>query len=132
MDPRVLLKTRLSDVLRTTRPHLEALREVGVVTVEDFFHYFPRAYRDHSDRVTISELRGDQVNVVQGKLTQMFTRRTKTGKTMTRAILVDPTGEVEVLWFNQPHIQRLFRNGDDVVLTGKIKFERAKVTLLSP
>jgi len=131
-DSSVLLQTRLTDVLRTTRPHLDALREMGVITVEDFFQYFPRAYRDHSEMMTISELRGDQVNVVQGKLTQMMTRRTKTGKTMTRAVLVDPTGEVEVLWFNQPHIQRMFRSGDDVVLTGKIKFERAKVTMLSP
>lgn len=127
-----LLKTRLTEVLRTTRSHFDGLREVGVVTVEDFFNYFPRAYRDHSDMVTISELRTDQVNVVRGKLTQMFTRRTKTGKTMTRAIFVDSTGDVEVLWFNQPHIQRLFRNGDEVVLTGKIKFERGKITFLSP
>jgi ATP-dependent DNA helicase RecG len=131
-EHRGLLKTRLREVLRTTGPHLTALKDLGVVTVEDFFHYFPRAYRDWSDMSTISELRGDQVNVVQGKLTQMFSRRTKTGKTMTRAILVDPTGEVEVLWFNQSHIQRMFRNGDEVVLTGKIKFERAKVTMMSP
>jgi ATP-dependent DNA helicase RecG len=131
-DLRHLLKTRLSEALRTTSSHLQALRDVGVVTVEDFFLYFPRAYRDHSEMSTISELRTDQVNVVQGRLTKMFSRRTKTGKTMTMATLEDPTGKVEVMWFNQPHIQRMFRAGDEVVLTGKIKFERAKITMMSP
>lgn len=129
---RHLLKTRLKDVLRTTSAHLSGLKDLGVVTVEDLFHYFPRAYRDHTDTCTISELRTDQVNVVRGTLSGMFSRRTKTGKIMTVATLNDPTGKVEVMWFNQPHIQRLFRNGDEVLLTGKIKFSRAKISMMSP
>jgi len=129
---RYLLNTRLSEVLRTTSGHITQLKDLGLRTVEDFLLYFPRTYRDHSEMCSISELRTDQVNVVQGKLSNMFTRRTKTGKTMTMAILNDPTGTVEVIWFNQPHIQRLFRNGDEVVLTGKIKFSRAKISMLSP
>ncbi|MDP2624635.1 MAG: ATP-dependent DNA helicase RecG, partial [Candidatus Peregrinibacteria bacterium] len=127
-----LLKTKLSDVLRTTSTHLSILKDLGVFTVEDFFYYFPRAYRDRTEMSMISELRIDEVNVVQGKLSNMFSRRTKTGKTMTSAILNDSTGTVEVIWFNQPHIQRLFRNGDEVVLTGKIKFERSKISMMSP
>lgn len=129
---RYLLKTRLSSVLRTTSPYIQELKDLGVVTVEDFLHYFPRTYRDQSEMCTISEMRTDQVNVVQGVLSKMFSRRTKTGKIMTMAILTDPTGSVEVMWFNQPHIQRMFKNGDEVVLTGKIKFERAKITMMSP
>lgn len=127
-----LLQTRLSDVLRTTRTHLGGLRDVGVVTVHDFLHYFPRAYRDRRDVRTISELTPLEVNVVQGKLIQLFSRRTKTGKIMTRAVLQDPTGELEVLWFNQPHIQQMFRNGDEVILTGTVKVERFKVSMISP
>lgn len=129
---RYLLKKRLSNVLRTTSPYIRGLKDLGVITVEDFLHYFPRAYRDQSEMCTISEMRTDRVNVVQGVLSKMFSRRTKTGKIMTVAILTDPTGSVEVMWFNQPHIQRMFRNGDEVVLTGKIKFERAKITMMSP
>ena len=131
-EHRHLLKTRLSEVLRTTSAHLRSLKDLGVVTVEDFFHYFPRTYRDHTGRVSIAELRGDQINVVQGSLTKMFSRKTKTGKLMTMATLVDETGQLEVMWFNQSHISRMFRSGDEVVLTGKIKFERAKIMMMSP
>jgi ATP-dependent DNA helicase RecG len=131
-EHRHLLKTRLSHVLRTTSAHITELKGLGVYTVDDFLHYFPRTYRDQSEMCTISEMRVDRVNVVQGKLSKMFSRRTKTGKTMTMATLVDPTGEVNVMWFNQPHIQRMFRNGDEVILTGKIKFERARITMMSP
>lgn len=129
---RYLLKTRLSEVLRTTSAHIRGLKDLGIVTVEDLFHYFPRTYRDRTDVCSISEMRTDQVNVVQGILSKMFSRRTKTGKTMTMATLTDSTGSVEVMWFNQPHLQRIFRNGDEVVLTGKIKFSRAKISMISP
>ena len=131
-EHRYLLKTRLKDVLRTTSAHISGLKDLGVVTVEDFLQYFPRAYRDHTETCTIRELQADQSNVVQGRLSQMFSRRTKTGKIMTRAILTDSTGKLEVMWFNQPHIQRIFRNGDEVVLTGKVKFSRTKITMMSP
>ncbi|MBT5016126.1 ATP-dependent DNA helicase RecG [Candidatus Peregrinibacteria bacterium] len=131
-EHRHLLKTRLSNVLRTTSAHISELKGLGVVTVDDFLHYFPRAYRDQSEMCTISEMRVDKVNVVQGVLSKMFSRRTKTGKIMTMATLTDPTGNVNVMWFNQPHIQRMFRNGDELILTGKIKFDRAQITMMSP
>lgn len=131
-DPRQLLSTRLSGVLRTTPAHLAGLNELGVKTVNDFFHYFPRAYRDRTDMCTVRELKVDAVNVVQGRLEGLFSRKTNSGKFMTRAFLVDPTGGVEIFWFNQPHISRMFRSGDEVVLTGKAKFERGKTVMLSP
>lgn len=131
-DHRHLLSTRLSGVLRTTQTHLKELNDLGVKTVNDFFHYFPRVYRDRTDMCTVSELKTDTVNVIQGRLEGLFSRKTKSGKFMTRAFLTDPTGKVEVFWFNQPHISRMFRSGDEVVLTGKAKFERGKVVMLSP
>ncbi|MFA6435579.1 MAG: ATP-dependent DNA helicase RecG [Candidatus Gracilibacteria bacterium] len=127
-----LLKTRLAEVLRTTSAHLATLRELGVVTVEDLFHYFPRAYRDRTEMTTVVELRTDLVNVVQGKLSSLFMRKTRTGKNMIRGLFSDDTGSVEVFWFNQPHIMRLLRNGDEVILTGKAKFSGTKVSLMSP
>lgn len=127
-----LLQTPLAQVLRTTPSHLGDLKAMNLHTIEDLFHYFPRTYRDQTELISIAELRTDVVNVVRGQLTQMFTQRTRAGKTMTRAVLVDSSGFIEVLWFNQPHLQRLFRNGDEVILTGKIRFERGKVSFLSP
>ncbi|HCW32271.1 MAG: ATP-dependent DNA helicase RecG, ATP-dependent DNA helicase RecG [Candidatus Peregrinibacteria bacterium GW2011_GWE2_39_6] len=127
-----LLKTRLSEVLRTTNAHLSALKDLRILTIEDFYYYFPKSYRDERDMVSISQLSLDQVNVVQGTLAKLLSRRTKTNKIMTSAWLGDDTGAIEVLWFNQPHIQRLFRNGDEVILTGKIKYNGGRIYFPSP
>ncbi|KKT75824.1 MAG: ATP-dependent DNA helicase RecG [Candidatus Peregrinibacteria bacterium GW2011_GWA2_44_7] len=127
-----LLQTKLSEALRTTRPHLEDLRYLGLHTIEDFFHYFPRSYRDQTDLSTVAELRTDQLNVVQGKLSGIFHRTTHSGKFMTLAHFSDSTASVEVMWFNQPHLKQLLRNGDEVILTGKAKWDGHKITLMSP
>lgn len=129
---RALLSTSLSDVLRTTYLYLRTLKDLGVSTVQDFLLYFPRAYRDRTDVISIREIQFDGMNVVQGRLSQLFGRKTRSGKYLTRAILTDETGTVEVMWFNQPHLHRMFHNGDEVILTGKVKAERGCIIFLSP
>jgi|GEM_PF-6560433 len=79
-EHRHLLKTRLSNVLRTTSAHISELKGLGVVTVDDFLHYFPRAYRDQSEMCTISEMRVDKVNVVQGVCQKCLVDELKLGK----------------------------------------------------
>lgn len=127
-----LLATPLRQILRTTFKHLAGLKELGLVTVEDFLKYFPRTYRDRTDVRSIREIQLEEVNVVQGKLSQLFGRRTRSGKYLTMAVLSDESGSAELMWFNQPHLHRMFHNGDEIVITGKVKVERGKMIFLSP
>jgi len=46
--------------------------------------------------------------------------------------LVDETGEVELLFFNQDYLKRILHNGIEVVVTGKIKDQGGKRKMLSP
>jgi len=127
-----MLQTPLKDILRTTSRHLNKLKDLGIRTAEDLFKYFPRTYNDMSEATKIIDLRTDQVNVVRGIITNLYTQRTKYGKFITKAVLTDDTGSIEVVWFNQPHIKRMIANGMEVVLTGKLKFAFGKMTLQSP
>jgi ATP-dependent DNA helicase RecG len=127
-----MLQTPLKDVLRTTTRHLNKLKDLGLRTAEDLFKYFPRTYNDMSETTKIVDLRTDEVNVVKGTISNLFMQRTKHGKYLTKAILTDDTGAIEVVWFNQPHIKRMVANGSEVVLTGKLKYAFGKMTLQSP
>ncbi|MBU1446362.1 hypothetical protein KKD70_03815 [Patescibacteria group bacterium] len=127
-----MLKTPLKDVLRTTSTHIARLDDLGIKNVGDLLMYFPRTYNDRSDFTDIVDLRTDQVNTVKGFISHFNTQRTKYGKSITRGILTDDTGSVEVVWFNQPYIKRVMQNGDEVILMGKLKFAFGKVSLQSP
>lgn len=127
-----MLKTPLKDILRTTSRHLGKLNNLGLKNAEDLFMYFPRTYNDMSESTKIVNLRTDEVNVVRGIISNLFMQRTKYGKFLTKALLTDETGSIEVVWFNQPHIKRVISNGIEVVLSGKLKFAFGKMTLQSP
>ena len=127
-----MLSKQLKEVLRTTSGHLNKLKDIGVTTVHDLLLYFPRTYADRSDLTKIVDLSTEEVNTVKGILTHMTTQRTRYGKYLTRAMLTDDSGTVEVIWFNQPHLKRILYNEAEVVLMGKAKVNNGRLSLLSP
>jgi len=125
-------KTPLTKFIKTTKAHLNRLGLLGVSTVGDLLTYFPRTYSDQSHLSKIIEIRTDQINTIKGTLSQIAEIRTKFGKKLLKAKLTDSTGSVDVIWFNQPFLKKLLHNGQQIILSGKAKFDLGKVTLLSP
>ena len=108
LDPRML---------RTLDSYILKLRKMGILTLADLLLYFPRTYRDEQEFTKIVDMRTDEVNVIQGRIKSIANIRTKTGKTMTKAVVADDTGEMPIMWFNQPHIKKMFFKGSDIILT---------------
>lgn len=128
-----MIDSRLqSTVLKTRDQYIIKLRAMGIYTVRDLLLHFPRSYRDEQDFTQINEMRTDEVNVIQGKVKAIFNRPTRTGKVMTRAVVEDSSGEIPVLWFNQGHLKQMFFKGSDIILTGKLKYERGRSMMMSP
>ncbi len=126
------LQSKLSSQIRTTKNHLTKLQSLGIETVKDLLLYFPRVYEDRSFFTSISNLRTDEINNIKGIISHIFFKKTKTGKSLLKAIISDKTGSAEVVWFNQPYLQRVLKNGQEVVLSGKAKFSLGKISLQSP
>jgi len=127
-----MLNKSLDKVLRTTKTHLGRLELLGVKTVKDFLLYFPRTYNDTREFTKISEIRTDETSTIKGQLTSLFNIRTKTGKKITRGVLIDETGSIGVVWFNQPHLTRMLPRKSEIILSGKVKFSFGKITLQNP
>lgn len=126
------LSQPISRALRTTKAHLSRLQELGIQTVQDLLLFFPRTYDDKSQYTCIAELKTDEVNNVRGIISNIFHKRTKNGKYLTKALFSDETGSIEVVWFNQPYLKRVLISGKEIVLSGKAKFGFGKLSLQSP
>ncbi|MBU2524198.1 ATP-dependent DNA helicase RecG [Patescibacteria group bacterium] len=127
-----MLNSYLSDTIKTTPAYINKLRKLGIKTVKDFLFYFPRGYQDLSGLTTVAEIRTDEVNTLKGNIHSIVNIRTRTGKTLTKAIFGDETGRIEVVWFNQKYLKNMIRAGDSVLLSGKAKFAFGKMALMSP
>lgn len=105
---------------------------MGVVTIMDLLLFFPRTYEDKRQFCFISDIRTDQVNNIKGRITNIFHRKTRNHKHLSRATFTDKTGQIEVIWFNQPYLQRVLRNNQRLILSGKATFKNGKVSLMNP
>lgn len=119
--------------LRTTEPFIQALRALGVRSVQDLLLLLPRGYEDLSQLHTLAQAQEGQKVTLRGIVSHVKLIRLRGRKTLVQATLTDGDGNsCAVLWFNQPHIKRMIPEETELVLTGKIGRLRGKLTLQSP
>ncbi|MGC9521479.1 MAG: ATP-dependent DNA helicase RecG [Anaerolineae bacterium] len=110
----------------------ELLSNLGVHTIGDFIHHYPRRYEDYSQLKTIDQLAyGDQVSLL-ATVWEAGGRRTHSGTYVFRAILSDATGTMEVTWFNQRYLEGRIRPGMQLLVSGKVDEYLGRLTMQSP
>ena len=106
---------------------------MGIKTVEDFLSYLPRSHEDLSAMSTIASAPIDEKTTIRGTVEEIKSFRSRNGKILVSAIFTDLEGDIaEVIWFNQPHIKRMLKDGDEVVLTGKLSEKGRRLQFMSP
>lgn len=101
---------------------------MGVVTVEDLFYLLPRGYEDRRDIKPIVKIRPSDFEVVRGEVVMIGQQQTRSRFHILKIILSDKTASLQVVWFNQPYLVKLFRKGMKLIVSGKVeysKYERA-------
>ena len=129
----VELKTPLAAVLKTTVEYIDVLHAMGIRTVEDFLLYLPRAHEDRSVFHTIASAPLNEKITVRGAIEKIRVVRTRHGKTLVTARFTDSEGSsADVIWFNQTHIKRMLKDGQEIVLVGKLTENARSVGFQSP
>lgn len=110
----------------------ELLAKLNVETIRDLLFFYPRRYEDYSTLKTINRLvYGERVSVL-ATVWDAGSRKTRSGKSLFRAILSDATGTLEVTWFNQPYLEERIRPGMQILVSGKIDEYLGRLTMNSP
>jgi len=100
----------------------EALKTVGVETLEDLLYYFPRRYLDRSTIVPINKLRVDQEATVVGRVAVKGIKQGRRRKYF-EMIVEDKTGTLTCRWFRGiGYIKNAFKQGEPVAVSGKVQF----------
>ena len=111
----------------------QKLARVGVHTVEDLLQYLPHRYDDFSRVVAVRNLQPGDTVAVEGVLEGVKIVRTwKRHMQLIEAQLVDQSGRVRAVWFNQTYLIRTLKNGTRVALTGKVYENRNGIYFANP
>ena len=129
----VLLSTELAAIPGIGPKFASRLKRLNIQTVKDLLWHFPFRYEDYSLIVPIAEIAIGQSATIQGTVNQLTTRRTwKKNLLITEAIIVDESGGIKAVWFNQPYLNNILREGNRYNFAGKITSSKREIYLASP
>ena len=104
------------------------LEKLGIRTIEDALWFLPWRYEDRSRIVSISQLVPEEKATIAGTIHHAGLRRTRRrNMTLFTMSVQDETGAVEVVFFNQPYLDDVLKNGLRVVLSGPVVRQRRGV-----
>jgi len=108
------------------------LSRLGIETVEDLLLHFPRRYYDRGDLVSVSKVApGEQATFIATVLAVSL-RRLKGGRSILTVALGDETGTINLVFFNQPYLEKQFGQGTRILASGEPILYRGSKQLVSP
>jgi ATP-dependent DNA helicase RecG len=115
------LSDELIEHFRLTLNQKKALLRLRITTVEDLLFHFPNRYENIGNTEFIGNLSSGDTATVYGTLSGLKTKKTfKSRVPAAEGRISDSTGSIKVMWFNQPYIAKMYREGVPVRASGKI------------
>ena len=126
------LQTPIKDGDRLFKMYSRRLEKLGIKTFLDLLYHVPFRYDDYSMVSEIGEVQPGETVTVRGKVSEISNSYTRAYRTIQKAKVEDQTGQIEVVWFNQPFILKTLKKGDKVSLSGKVDLSKGRKVLISP
>ncbi len=112
----------------------KALEKLGLKTIRDLLYYFPVRYTDISEIRYINSLSSGETVTILGTISNLKIKKSFKNKIpMGEATITDLTGKISVIWFHQPYLTKMIKEGSTVSITGKVSLSQTYgLTLTNP
>lgn len=110
----------------------EILNRVGIRTINDFLFYLPRRYDDYTQLRYIARLQEDDLVTVIATVRATQIRIGQRGRKDFVLTVDDSTAQMEVIFYGQFYLSRTFKEGQQIVLRGRVSRYRSQLQLVNP
>lgn len=126
------LQTPLKQIKGVGEKSAEQFDLSGLHTVRDLIYFLPRRHEDFSEVTKIVDLAPGK-RTIRAKCESISTRNVRRGMRVTTATLVDDSGKVQAVWFNQAYRATQLKNSSqEFFFSGEFEFNYNKYQLTSP
>ncbi len=109
------------------------LKKLNILTIKDLLLHFPTRYEDFSSVVKIADLKINEAATISGFVKKIESRRSwRRNIFVIEASIMDETGSIKALWFNQPYIAKVLQPGRRVNFAGKVTISDDELCLSGP
>lgn len=107
--------------------------KLGVLTLDDLIHYYPRKWEDLSAISPLIQAQPGQKITTQAKILTISHFRSPYKKMfITNAVIQDDSASMRVVWFNQPYLQTVLKKNIPYYFSGQINSWQKQLTLMNP
>lgn len=126
------LSTPLTSVKGVGNKTAEQFELAGLRTVGDLLYFLPRKHEDFSEVTSITAITPGK-RTIRARCETVSTRRVKRGMTITTATLVDDTGKLQAVWFNQAYRANQLKDpAQEYFFSGEFEFSYNRHQLTNP
>lgn len=108
------------------------LNKSGIRKIEDLLYYYPRDYEDRRKISNVASLTEGESVLINGKIKSMIRSRYRGRKHILRLSIRDDTGEIEVLFFHSPYLERLLLKDVAYGFFGKVSLRGGRLMMVHP
>jgi len=125
------LQTSLEKVKGVGAKTAEQFSVAGIETVGDLISFLPRRHEDFTEISKIADIHPGKATI-RARCEKVATRPVRRGLRITTAVLVDDTGKLQAVWFNQPYREAQLKTGEEFFFSGEFEFNYNKYQLTNP
>lgn len=135
-SPSIMMHMKLADPItllpKTHKTTFRRLNNVGIFTVEDLLMYRPRRYADYSRTSPIGSIQTGETVTAQGVVMSAKTRYIRRNFTMQEVVIHDESGELKLIWFNQPYIVSSIAKVGNILAVAGTAEQQGKKLIMKP
>lgn len=109
----------------------EIFQKLGISTIGDLLHFYPRRYEDRSLFCSIKDIQPGNMVTIRGHVLSLNLKRIPR-MPIFEMLIGDDSGFIHAAWFNQVYLKRQFKTGDQVILHGKADLFNKRLQLSNP
>ena len=106
--------------------------KVGVASLQQLLHYYPRDYDSYGEPVTVKETKVNQKQAVRATLTKLPEVKGFANKVIITVVLVEESSRLQLTWFNMPFLRNTLKRGGTYVFRGNIREKKGRLVMEHP
>lgn len=127
------LATPISQLTRVGAITAKRLAKLDIRIVKNLLEHYPLRYEDYSRIFTIRDLRGGEVGSIIGTISSIENKKTAHKKmSLIEAYLSDGQNDIKIIWFNQPFLIDVLKEGDKIIVAGTVERDWKECLLKNP
>ena len=127
------LQSDISSLSRISPDHQVGLHKLTLTTISDLLRHFPTRYADVREEAHVMNVQKGEAVVIYGVTEKVLVKRSFKGHIpMTEAKVMDATGAMRCVWFNQAYIGKMYPDGTKVKISGVAQEDSRGIFLSNP